>query len=167
MPVAPETCSRARVLLGPWRGVKGSYLILALVRLPVRVRTRGRRFALGPGYYAYVGSARGPGGLASRLLRHVCRRGKPFWHIDFLLRHRHVSIVGWALLEGLEERVLALVLGSAYDGIRGFGGSDDVQSKSHLFRVPNLESLFSLIKSLGSERAMVVLVGDGLEVLPL
>jgi Uri superfamily endonuclease len=36
------------------------------------------------GYYMYVGSALGPGGLAARVGRH-CRREKTLrWHIDYL-----------------------------------------------------------------------------------
>ncbi len=37
-----------------------------------------------PGYYIYVGSAFGPGGVHARVSRH-CRSSKPkHWHIDFL-----------------------------------------------------------------------------------
>ena len=37
-----------------------------------------------PGYYIYVGSAFGPGGVQARITRH-CRRSKPrHWHIDYL-----------------------------------------------------------------------------------
>ena len=36
------------------------------------------------GYYLYVGSALGPGGVAARVARH-CRRPKPLrWHIDYI-----------------------------------------------------------------------------------
>ena len=37
-----------------------------------------------PGFYVYVGSALGPGGLAARVGRH-CRREKILrWHVDYL-----------------------------------------------------------------------------------
>ena len=36
------------------------------------------------GYYVYVGSAFGPGGLAARIARHAKRDKKPHWHIDYL-----------------------------------------------------------------------------------
>jgi Uri superfamily endonuclease len=40
--------------------------------------------ALAPGHYLYCGSANGPGGLKSRLARHM-RKGKSVhWHIDQL-----------------------------------------------------------------------------------
>jgi Uri superfamily endonuclease len=37
-----------------------------------------------PGDYLYVGSARGPGGLRSRLGRHLEGNGQRHWHIDWL-----------------------------------------------------------------------------------
>jgi len=36
------------------------------------------------GYYAYVGSAFGPGGLKSRVKRHLRMDKKTVWHIDYL-----------------------------------------------------------------------------------
>jgi Uri superfamily endonuclease len=59
-------------------------LILALPRsVTVRVGCLGR-FPFPAGWYAYVGSARGPGGLAARLARHL-RSTKPLrWHVDYL-----------------------------------------------------------------------------------
>lgn len=36
------------------------------------------------GFYVYMGSARGPGGLRGRLRRHLRGDGKCHWHIDYL-----------------------------------------------------------------------------------
>jgi len=36
------------------------------------------------GHYTYLGSAHGPGGLRSRLTRHILGTGKRHWHIDYL-----------------------------------------------------------------------------------
>lgn len=42
------------------------------------------RFQFPAGWYAYAGSARGPGGLAARVSRHL-RSPKPLrWHVDYL-----------------------------------------------------------------------------------
>lgn len=41
-------------------------------------------FNFPPGYYVYLGSAQGSGGLRGRLSRHLRRDGKPHWHIDRL-----------------------------------------------------------------------------------
>lgn len=39
---------------------------------------------LQPGYYVYVGSALGPGGLRARLAHHMRPAERPHWHIDYL-----------------------------------------------------------------------------------
>ena len=36
------------------------------------------------GYYLYVGSAFGPGGIRSRINHHMRRAERPHWHIDYL-----------------------------------------------------------------------------------
>ena len=41
-------------------------------------------FELIPGFYIYVGSAFGPGGLKARIGHHRKRPGQPHWHIDYL-----------------------------------------------------------------------------------
>jgi len=44
----------------------------------------GDKLDLLPGYYIYIGSAFGPGGVRARMLRHL-RADKPkHWHIDYL-----------------------------------------------------------------------------------
>lgn len=36
------------------------------------------------GFYAYIGSAHGSGGLSARVSRHLSRNKKTHWHIDYL-----------------------------------------------------------------------------------
>lgn len=40
-----------------------------------------------PGYYIYVGSAFGPGGIPARLSHHEKVASTPHWHIDYLRHH--------------------------------------------------------------------------------
>ena len=42
------------------------------------------RLSLAPGWYVYVGSAFGPGGLRARCAHHLRIAAKPHWHIDYL-----------------------------------------------------------------------------------
>lgn len=42
------------------------------------------RFHFPAGWYVYVGSAHGPGGLAARLHRHHSPRKALHWHVDYL-----------------------------------------------------------------------------------
>lgn len=84
------------------------------------------------GYYAYVGSARGPGGLRARLRRHLSRPKKRRWHIDFLL-HRARPRSAVVFLSGTREDSLAALLRSFLSSVEGFGAFDDPTSGSHLF----------------------------------
>lgn len=75
---------------------KGSYVLL-LELACAQTLTVGRLGALGfgAGFYAYTGSARGPGGLAARLGHHLGRARRCHWHIDYLRRKAPVVAV-WA-----------------------------------------------------------------------
>ncbi len=42
---------------------------------------------LQPGHYVYIGSARGPGGLAGRVQRHLRAEKRLHWHIDYITQH--------------------------------------------------------------------------------
>jgi Uri superfamily endonuclease len=63
---------------------RGTYALLLELDAPRKIKVG----ALGtldfpPGYFLYVGSALGPGGLTARLARHRRRTGKRLhWHID-------------------------------------------------------------------------------------
>jgi Uri superfamily endonuclease len=63
----------------------GTYVLMVRVDQPLTLAVgRIGTFELHGGYYAYVGSAHGPGGLRARIGRHLCA-GKPLhWHIDYL-----------------------------------------------------------------------------------
>jgi Uri superfamily endonuclease len=42
------------------------------------------RLHVRPGFYVYVGSAFGPGGLKARIAHHMKISTRPHWHIDYL-----------------------------------------------------------------------------------
>ncbi|MGH8626698.1 MAG: DUF123 domain-containing protein [Gammaproteobacteria bacterium] len=43
------------------------------------------KFTFVPGFYAYVGSACGHGGIRARVSHHLASIAQPHWHIDYLL----------------------------------------------------------------------------------
>src|SRR5208337_915533 len=43
------------------------------------------------GFYVYVGSALGPGGLRARLAHHLKPSRRPHWHLDYLRAHTRVE----------------------------------------------------------------------------
>lgn len=110
-------------------------------------------FRLPPGWLAYVGSARGPGGLAARLSRHL-RPSRPLhWHVDFLLLHARPAAVWWAVGTEREEcrwaDALARMPGASRP-IPGFGASD-CRCPAHLFHFPTLPEPKALLQALGDE----------------
>ena len=114
---------------------KGSYaLVLWLERgKEISVGKLGT-FAFPAGYYLYVGSALGPGGLEARLDRHRRRDKKLRWHIDYLLEHAQLVEVWSAAstdrLECLWARAARELPGSEIP-VPGFGSSD-CHCPSHL-----------------------------------
>ncbi len=87
-------------------------------------------------WYAYVGSAFGPGGLRARVGRHLSGRGALHWHIDYLVRAAEVAEVWFSSHERKREEEWAAALRSApgsTNPLPGFG-SGDCGCEGHLFR---------------------------------
>ena len=93
------------------------------------------RFRFPAGWYAYAGSARGPGGLAARVSRHT-RSPKPLrWHVDYL-RACAYPIAAWHAVgtrkrECAWAKALAKLPGASVPVPR-FGASD-CRCPTHLF----------------------------------
>ena len=70
----------------PTTSPRGTYLLLARLDKPTRLAVGRLGDHLFPaGWYAYAGSALGPGGLPARLARHARPHKRIHWHIDHLL----------------------------------------------------------------------------------
>lgn len=114
----------------------GTYaLILQSEVHAVALVGRWGRLDVEPGYYVYVGSALGPGGVGARVARH-CRQDKlRHWHIDYLSTHLSSHGVWYChSRERLEHRWADIFGGmNGMDAIPGFGSSD-CNCLSHLFR---------------------------------
>jgi len=88
-----------------------------------------------PGYYVYVGSAFGPGGVKARVLRHCRETAAIHWHIDYL-RNVTAPLGAWCsyATRDLEHRwAKALATQPNVTAVHGFGCSD-CACGSHLFR---------------------------------
>jgi len=98
----------------------------------IRIGCLGR-LHLHPGYYGYVGSAFGPGGLRARVEHHTHHAVQPRWHIDYLRRHTRLEEVWYCRLRCEHECASAL---AAQPGVAvampGFGSSD-CRCRAHLF----------------------------------
>lgn len=63
----------------------GTYALLLESNLSGEIQIgRWGRLRVVPGYYVYVGSAFGPGGVRARVARHLRKSKRIHWHIDYL-----------------------------------------------------------------------------------
>lgn len=146
----------------------GSYALIlcAFTHRIVRIGRIGQ-LSVTPGFYVYVGSAFGAGGIRARLAHHTRIAQRPHWHIDYLRR--------CALLEETwytndpcprEHQWAGLFRRSpgASEPLDGFGASD-CQCRSHLFRFARKPSLRSFCQHFGltvpEHAAIEVMRSDG------
>lgn len=142
----------------------GTYVLALWLDAPrgIQVGQLGE-FEFPAGWYLYVGSAFGPGGLHARLARHRRRRSagkRVHWHLDYL---RESTLWGGAWgcdsSQRLECSWAAMLrsLPQAEVVAAGFGASD-CHCLSHLVRVPALPNDAWFASVLGAER--VAVAGD-------
>jgi Uri superfamily endonuclease len=106
----------------------GSYALLLHLAEVERIQVgRLGEWQFAAGYYLYLGSALGPGGLAARLRRHLVVEKRPFWHVDYL-RCRSLVVAVWYAEEPVRhEHTWALAAGQlpgATIPVPRFGASD-------------------------------------------
>jgi Uri superfamily endonuclease len=94
-------------------------------------------FEFPAGFYLYVGSALGPGGLAGRLRRHLRADRRTHWHVDYL-SHQSELVEIW-LTTKAERRehhwaAAAGQLPGATVPVAGFGASD-CRCPAHLYHL--------------------------------
>ena len=120
------------------------------IRTRLKVGKRGA-FDFPAGWYAYVGSAFGPGGLRGRLKRHLAPATKPHWHIDYLRVAAPVGEVWYLSSEKVYEHQWADTLHSipgTAPPVPGFGASDCI-CVSHLIYLPEGPDLRDFHKLVG------------------
>lgn len=114
----------------------GTYLLMLFL-------ARSRTIAVGKlgkvrfssGWYGYVGSAMGPGGVASRVKRHLKINKSTHWHIDYLRAASRVTGVMIGLGKKVREHLWASHLAQAPllgEPVRGFGCTD-CRCVAHLY----------------------------------
>lgn len=122
----------------------GTYALVLACQKTGRVRI-GRLgvLALPPGFYVYVGSAFGSGGLAARIRHHRQVAARPHWHIDYL-RAQCELIEVWFTTEAAHcehawAKAVARLPGAVMP-MPGFGSSD-CQCETHLLYNPHRPSI--------------------------
>ena len=131
----------------------GTYALILACRQtgPVRIGRLGT-LHLQSGFYVYVGSALGPGGLQARLRHHLQIAARPHWHIDYLRAVCEVVevwfTIGDARFEHRWAKVLAGLPGAGLP-LAGFGSSD-CDCEAHLFscaRMPCITAFRQQVKT--------------------
>ena len=114
----------------------GNYILL--LHLPTdEILTIGKlgTFDFPAGWYAYAGSAFGPGGLVGRLKHHLQPVDRPHWHIDYLRQVAQLKEIWLSPDAESRERDwvdLMLAIPGATTLVEGFGASDS-DRETHLF----------------------------------
>jgi Uri superfamily endonuclease len=115
----------------------GTYaLILKSVTNALIQVGRWGELRLQPGYYIYIGSAFGPGGVRARVSRHLQTDKRNHWHIDYLRDHV-TPLQTWVSYEAkhLEHEWAGILFEiPGMTPIQNFGCSD-CKCYSHLFHI--------------------------------
>ncbi|MBD3265246.1 DUF123 domain-containing protein [bacterium] len=130
------SASASPISLEPLPAQAGTYaLILHCSKTQtVRIGKKGD-LALATGYYIYIGSAFGPGGVRARLAHHFHPANRPHWHIDYLRRVVAITEIWWVCSSIHHEHEWAAHLTRIRDvqiPLPRFGASD-CRCPSHLF----------------------------------
>jgi Uri superfamily endonuclease len=110
------------------RNEPGTYALLlrAEEAQPLEVGALGT-MTVRPGWYVYVGSAFGPGGLRARVQRHARGDGALHWHVDYLRAVTTLEAV-WSTHDPERRECMWATVLRNEDGARapmdGFGASD-------------------------------------------
>ena len=90
---------------------------------------------LQPGFYVYIGSAFGPGGLKARIGHHCKNTAHPHWHIDYLtsaLTLKEIWYTGDPVRREHQWAETISIIRGASVPLIGFGSSD-CRCQSHLY----------------------------------
>ncbi|NPD87613.1 MAG: GIY-YIG nuclease family protein [Asgard group archaeon] len=105
----------------------------------LEIRLKERILTLQTGFYIYVGSAFGAGGLSSRIHRHLRRSKKQHWHIDQVTCTENCTFYGVVIFPNEKSECLIsrkLEKFKELIPIIGFGNSDCKKScLSHFYKI--------------------------------
>lgn len=111
--------------------MKGTYCLIISLDGKKKIKVGKRYFSFDKGYYCYVGSALN--NLEKRIERHLRKRKKKFWHIDYFLDFgKIIGVKKIISSKKIECRVAEKVRKLSDKVVLGFGASD-CKCKGHLF----------------------------------
>ena len=129
----------------------GTYIVVLRSDRPKTVQIgKLARLDIKKGYYVYIGSALGPGGVLARLKHHSKVSARPHWHLDYLraeiefyeayaLHSPDRKECEWAsIMENME---------GVCEPLKGFGSSD-CRCNTHLFYFSSKVKTVQAIKAI-------------------
>jgi Uri superfamily endonuclease len=131
----------------------GSYVLLITLENAMSIAVgRLGLHAFKPGFYAYTGSAHGPGGLRGRIERHLRQsdQKKRHWHIDALTAHANIMEVWWTTAPGRLECYWAETLAQIGIIEHPQFGASDCRCPGHLIYLgddPRLQEIWRALKA--------------------
>jgi Uri superfamily endonuclease len=139
--------------------VKGCYLLVLCLSTAQQIRVgKLGELTFQAGFYLYVGSALGAGGIAGRLKHHLTSQ-KRHWHIDFLKSKAVLQEIWYRGTEWGGECQWATEL-SKFSQLScphvGFGASD-CRCVAHLFYCPEPTALLSVRAAMQETSRILVL----------
>lgn len=129
-------------------------MILETARRAIVTVGRLHDLDLRPGFYAYVGSALGSGGLYARITRHLDPARPLHWHIDYLKPATRIVEVWYVVDTVRREHAWAKALAgipNASIPTPGFGSSD-CRCPAHLFCFPTAPKLATFKRAIARTR---------------
>ena len=129
----------------------GTYLLVFESEVDITL-TVGRcgRLCLQPGFYLYIGSAFGPGGLRARVKHHHAISPRPHWHLDYIRPQLKPLQVWYSTTDKRLEHawadamVYTMRMQIPLSGL----GSSDCQCESHFFYIETRPDEQALQKAL-------------------
>ncbi len=115
--------------------MKGAYVLIVLLDedKEITVGKLGKHY-FPKGYYTYVGS--GMKNLEKRIERHLRRKKKLRWHIDYLLKHgKVVDVIKFKSEKKIECSIARKISEIGRIVVENFG-STDCKCRTHLFYFP-------------------------------
>lgn len=118
------------------RAESGIYALIMNSQKPMKVQIgKLGSLQIQPGYYVYVGSAFGPGGLQARINHHLKGGARKHWHLDYLRQAVYISEIWYSYGSTKYEHQWAKIFNKGFNAflpLPGFGASD-CSCTAHLF----------------------------------
>ncbi len=128
--------------------MKGTYCLLINIKNSIRIKVEGLGIInFNKGNYIYIGSALN--NLEKRIQRHLKRKKKKHWHVDYLTTNKNTQITKVFYKESnkKEECIIAKKISKLGESINNFGCSD-CKCNSHLFKIKNIKEIEKNYKKL-------------------